>query len=59
MAELGQITGVNPSLLQGGLIRHNNLRQIDENDDSQSESDNSDEESIDWYIFLNLKERAF
>jgi len=47
MAELGQITGVNPSLLQGGLIRHNNLRQIDENDDSQSESDNSDEESID------------
>ena len=50
---------MNPSLLQGGLIRHNNLRQIDENDDSQSESDNSDEESIDWYIFLNLKERPF
>ena len=47
MAELGQITGVNPSLLQGGLIRHNNLRQIDENDDSQSESENSDEESND------------
>jgi hypothetical protein len=33
-------------------MRHNNLRQIDENDDSQSESENSDEESNDWYPFL-------
>lgn len=40
-------------------MRHNNLRQIDENDDSQSESDNSDEESNDWYPFLISNNQFF